>query len=222
MLRRMMLLVEEKNKMQTYTADDILNGITGTLYLDGTYDSKPSLDVYYAFAYQPIEAIEAPNFIGFSGASNLMGNMFCGCNNLKSLNFPKATVLMFSMFKECTALTEVYFPNLKECRINTFYGCTSLQFADLGNINSLGLDNLFYNCSNLKTIILRKNSVVPVNSPSYWAYAFKGTPFESGGTGGTIYVPEALIEDYKVADKWADIYALGTLTFAPIEGSEYE
>lgn len=226
MRRRMMLLLEWKSEMQTYTADDILNGITGTLHLDGTYDFALSNEIRYAFAYQPIEAVEAPNYIGRSDHCSRLDYMFQCCTKLKSINFPNAKYLTNGMFAYCTALAEVSFPSLADDTLyggaNVFNGCTSLQFADLGKIGTISRDNLFLNCSNLKTVILRSNSVVPVNAPSYWAHIFKGTPFKSGGTGGTIYVPEALIEDYKVATNWADIYALGTLTFAPIEGSEYE
>ena len=60
--------------------------------------------------------------------------------------------------------------------------------------------------------------------------AFNSTPFASGGTGGTIYIPETLYNhlgdgtalDYKSATNWSVIDAYGTITWAKIEGSPYE
>ena len=52
--------------------------------------------------------------------------------------------------------------------------------------------------------------------------AFNNTPFASGETGGTVYVPQALIEDYKIATNWSTLYEAGTCNFVAIEGSEYE
>jgi hypothetical protein len=48
------------------------------------------------------------------------------------------------------------------------------------------------------------------------------TPFASGGTGGTVYVPQALITEYQNATNWSTLYAGGTCNFVAIEGSEYE
>jgi hypothetical protein len=52
--------------------------------------------------------------------------------------------------------------------------------------------------------------------------AFVSTPFASGGTGGTVYVPAALVETYKTATNWSTLYAAGTCNFVALEGSEYE
>jgi hypothetical protein len=51
---------------------------------------------------------------------------------------------------------------------------------------------------------------------------FDGTPFASGGTGGTVYVPQALITEYQNNTNWSALYAQGTCNFVAIEGSEYE
>ena len=60
--------------------------------------------------------------------------------------------------------------------------------------------------------------------------AFTGTPFASGGTGGTIYIPKSLYDhlddgtssDYKAATNWSTIDGYGTITWAKIEGTYYE
>ena len=57
-----------------------------------------------------------------------------------------------------------------------------------------------------------------------------GTPFKSGGTGGTIYIPKVLYDelgtgsakDFKAATNWSTIDGYGTITWAQIEGSQYD
>jgi hypothetical protein len=76
----------------------------------------------------------------------------------------------------------------------------------------------FDHCSSLTTLVLRNDTVVTLANIN----AFQGTPFASDGTGGTVYVPAALIESYQTATNWSTLYASGTCNFAAIEGSEYE
>lgn len=60
--------------------------------------------------------------------------------------------------------------------------------------------------------------------------AMNNTKFKNGGAGGTIYIPESLYNhlgdgtalDYKSATNWSTLDGYGTVTWAKIEGSEYE
>ena len=106
---------------------------------------------------------------------------------------------------------------------NAFYGSGQLTHVDIlgGTINQA-----FNNCGHLATIILRSSSVSSLASTA----AFTGTPFKSGGTGGTIYIPKSLYDhlgdnsasDYKAASNWSTVDGYGTITWAAIEGSIYE
>lgn len=49
-----------------------------------------------------------------------------------------------------------------------------------------------------------------------------GTPFASGGTGGTLYVPNALKSSYQSASNWSTILGYATNSIQAIEGSYYE
>ena len=106
-----------------------------------------------------------------------------------------------------------------------FYGCTRLELIDWGSANLRG--NNFTNCTYLTTLILRKTSALQTcNNTS----VFNGTPFDNGGTGGTIYIPEVLYNhlgdgselDYKAATNWVVYDGYGTITWAKLEGSNYE
>lgn len=141
-----------------------------------------------------------------------------GCTGLVSVSMPNATTVNSSQqFINCTSLTTVNLPKLQGLGGNMFQGCTALEFIDLPKVTSLGATRCFYGCSNLKTIVLRHTSVVPLN-----ADGLTNTPFASDGTGGTVYVPSALISSYQTAANWSTLYNAGTCTFVALEGSIYE
>lgn len=89
--------------------------------------------------------------------------------------------------------------------------CPNLQIVDFGYTNSIG--NFSYS-DKFDTLILRKETVVPLAGVE----RFTQTCFASNGTGGKCYVPQSLINDYKVATNWSSI----NVTFLPIEGTIYE
>ena len=102
-----------------------------------------------------------------------------------------------------------------------------LHTGDFTEKGSLGFPaNCFSGCVALKTLILRQSAIYNCGNVS----AFTNTPFASGGTGGTIYIPKTLYDhlgdgsnlDYKAATNWSTINGYGTITWAQIEGSIYE
>lgn len=141
-----------------------------------------------------------------SGSGALRGN-----NNLISAEFPNAAVNVGLSYNAVGAAA--------------FYGDANLEIVDLGQVNSFG-NTAFYGCAKLNTLILRKTSICSLGNTN----AFTGTPFASGGTGGTIYIPKDLYDhlgdgtssDYKAATNWSTIDGYGTITWAKIEGSQYE
>lgn len=102
---------------------------------------------------------------------------------------------------------------------------SSIQTLDMGpNVGRL-LGSVL-NAKNLDTLIIRKTSLVSL----YNTMQFDGTKFANGSTGGTIYIPKVLYDhlgdgtslDYKAATNWSTIDGYGTITWAKIEGSQYE
>lgn len=122
-------------------------------------------------------------------------------------------------------LERVEFPNCaknvgasyKSMGSSCFYGDTKLEFADLGFCQSIG-SNGFYNCGNLRTLVLRRTDAV-VTLNAWNSNTIKG--IYNNPTESTIYVPQALISTYQTATNWKTGYTAG-LTFLKIEGSIYE
>lgn len=99
---------------------------------------------------------------------------------------------------------------------NAFDGCISLEKVDWSGNGLNGA--MFVKCSSLTTVILRRSSsIVSVASNS-----FNNTPFASGGTGGTLYVPQSLISSYQSANNWSTILGYENNSIVAIEGSQYE
>lgn len=132
---------------------------------------------------------------------------FNGCISLKTLVMIRSTSGVFGAF--------------------AVSGCKLLEKVDLSNFSSLN-GSCFASTAknNFKTLILRRTSIVSLSNVN----AFNDTPFKSGGTGGTIYIPKSLYDhlndgtslDYKSATNWSTVNGYGTITWAKIEGSNYE
>lgn len=176
-------------------------------------------------------------------SGELLENAFYKVNNLASISLPNITVLNGGCFYETHQLSSVNFPKVNKIwGSNTFRGCNSLETivlpelvtvlagggtffgagvktADLGQVHENGFDNnYFYNCP-LATLILRyTGGVCPLKNVT----AFRDTPFKDGGTGGTLYVPSALISSYQSATNWSTVLGYANNQILPIEGSQYE
>ena len=121
---------------------------------------------------------------------------FYGCSNLTTIDLPYITSMSDSyIFAECTNLTTINLPNVTSVGDRVFIRCTNLTTINLPNVTSIGAYT-FYDCSNLTTVKLCSSTMCSLKDKA----SFSNTPIQSGT--GYIYVPRALIEDYKVATNW--------------------
>lgn len=183
------------------------------------------------FDFSHIQIIRGEAFKGCTGLTEVYlpaiatnashgSRAFYGCTSLKRVSLPIMTKWYSSApgwFSGCLSLTDVDVPELTEVVAQLFQSCTALKKLDFPKVNYLG-GSCFQGCTALTALILRNNAVVTLANIN----AFRDTPFASGGTGGTVYVPAALIESYQTATNWSTLYAAETCNFAAIEGSEYE
>lgn len=164
------------------------------------------------FSLKPITELYAPNLKTVGGSS------FSGCTKLTKVYLPMLEGASGQLsFQGCTALETVELPSIQLLYI-TFSDCSKLSTVILGPNLTMIRERTFLNCYPLKTVVIRAEKVPTLNHMN----AFQGTPLYGGGTGGTIYVPAALIEQYQQATNWSTLYAAGTCNFVAIEGSEYE
>lgn len=183
-------------------------------FLDGTLEHLTSNARYIYgesfYGYLPIKTVNFPNLIR-SGKS-----AFYGCTNLESASMPLLMSVDSNLFRGCSALTDVSVPSLETAGYYCFSGiaATVIDFPKLKTMAS----SLCENSKNLKTLILRNTSVCKMDRID----ALAGTPFAANGSGGVVYIPQALIPQYQQATNWSALYEGGTCEFRAIEGSEYE
>lgn len=158
--------------------------------------------------------------VNFPMLGSLGAYSFDGCSALEAIHLPNIGGLNGWAFQSCTSLETAVFPKNGGPSTRSFAGCTSLRAVDFGTgCTSLGNNNAFANDSILNVIILRRISAVVTCGN---INIFTGTPFASGGSGGTLYVPFALIASYQAATNWSTILGYTNNQILPIEGSPYE
>lgn len=135
--------------------------------------------------------------INFPVLTYLNDRSFYDCNNLNTMILPNVKTINSYVFQYCYALTTVDFPLTGKIGSQTFRDCTALKKADFSALTSMGYSP-FSGCSNLTALIMRNTTQVCTAVSST---IFSDNPIASGA--GYIYVPSALIEDYKVATNWS-------------------
>ena len=107
-----------------------------------------------------------------------------------------ATSIGIYAFYNCTALTTADFQAVKSIGNYAFSSCAKLTTVNFPVATSIG-DSAFNGCTALTTLILRSGTMATLSSTN----AFNNTPIASGT--GYIYVPAALVDSYKAANKWS-------------------
>ena len=160
----------------------------------------PSLEEVYTVGLwsgcTSLKSVDLPNFttMGYYAIS-----MFEGCKLLENANLPKLLMVMSNTFKGCAALKTIKLPSVTACyENNNFYGCSALKIIDLPVCASIGGRYFARHSTSLIALILRSPMMCTLADTTC---TFYDTPIESGT--GYIYVPRALIEDYKAATNWS-------------------
>lgn len=168
-----------------------------------------------AFSYwTALQSLSLPNL------ETIGDGCFQGSNAISNFYFPKATTIAAgNAFSSAGAITSaIVLPLLSAYPSNNAINAFRGQAIDLGkNIGDIKT-YMFQSSSNLTKLILRKTSVSALVNIN----AFNNTPFASGKSGGTLYVPQAQIVNYQAATNWDTLLSYPNNQILPIEGSIYE
>lgn len=127
--------------------------------------------------------------------------------DMLSTGFPQ------QFFAYCSGLQYIVAPKAIMGRSTICGFCTNLLGVDfLGEVSSA---YIFRNCTKLKHLVLRAATVQSLSATA----AFTSTPFASGGTGGTLWVPASLISSYQAATNWSTILGYTNNQIKSIESS---
>ena len=119
------------------------------------------------------------------------------CSALETVNLPECTNVGDSVFLECKKLQNVNIPKCTIIGDSAFERCNNLKKIDLTVVEKIKA-YAFWNCELLECVkILNTKTVCTLVNKS----AFSNTPIENGT--GYIYVPDALVNEYKKATNWS-------------------
>ena len=137
----------------------------------------------------------------------------------KSLNFKSLTTAGSRAFGGISAgLETLVLPAISSAGAYCFAESSSIKTIDFGPNMPDWNAWFFSGDSSLSTVIIRKASVAGLTNIN----VFNATPFASGGSGGTLYVPSSLISSYENASNWSTILGYANNSIVAIEGSAYE
>ena len=148
--------------------------------------SATSIDTSAINKCSSLTAVDLPS------ATSIGGNAFYGCSSLAAVDLPSATSIGASAFYGCSSLAAVDLPSATSIGASAFFECTGVKSASLPSATSIG-SNAFYRCFSLKTFTLGGDKVCALVN----ATVFYLAPLEA------VYVPDALVDDYKAATNWA-------------------
>ena len=195
----------------TAMADNIFSGCTNLENADSHLGESSS------YVFQNCKKLTTVNL---PRLTSLGRNVFYGCTGLTTVTLSGCTTAgNDAWFSGCTALTSVTLSDSfnGQIKASAFANCSSLPIIDCKKASAINA-SAFSGATSLTKIILRKTGSITTLAN---VNAFNNTPFANGGTGGTIYVPSALISTYQTASNWSTVYGYGTITFTAIEGSPY-
>lgn len=190
------------------------------LYLKKQLTSYSSNEVtgatpkYMFFESTSLQSLTLPN------ATTIETNGLKGTHitTIKAGDLPKVFYVGSSAFQQSYVQT-VVMPIARSISQSAFAYCTGLKTVDIGATQAASIAAQAFNgATAFDTLILRGGYQYSLAN----ANAFNNTPFASGGTGGTLYVPSSLVATYQSATNWSTILGYANNQILPIEGSIYE
>lgn len=145
---------------------------------------------------QNLTKVDMPN------VTSLGGYCFSYCKNLTEISLPSVTTLNEESISGCIKLTSLYLPSLT--KINS-WGYTFQMNDKLAKAYFPKLTNItagsFLNAYALETLILGADTVCTLGASV--SNVFGNTKIGKGT--GYVYVPQVLVEEYKIATNWSTI-----------------
>lgn len=169
--------------------------------------TKPSGDITYLGSYIGIQNNQgAPAYFSYRTA----------ITKLYMPNYNNTANAASGPFRNNTAMVYAIMPKMTKVYNAAFYNCTALKAIDWLGGSITGSSNHFVGCTKLNVMVIRKTDNICSLATTN---AFTNTPFASGKTGGTLYVPQALVSQYTQASNWSTILGYSTNQIKSIEST---
>lgn len=145
--------------------------------------------------------------VSFPAVQNIGERAFYSCDKIATIDLPELVELGARVFQDCFAVENVNVPKLQSVGTYSFASNRKLEKIDLPSCTSLGT-YAFYGSYILTAVILRSPILCAAGATNIFqnCYHYHGTKHATynpeGLKDGYIYVPAALVEQYKAATNW--------------------
>lgn len=175
-----------KNITASKVTDICANCFKGCIKLSSINFPNATFADEYAFQNcKTLTSVSLPSLI------EIYDYCFASCSNLTSMDLPLVAHIYQYCFRNCTKLEKVNLPLVTELYTNCFEGCSNLQKIILAKVTYID-SGVFSGCVNLQAIVL--------SNPNEICWLEKANLPDNDNL--YIYVPKALLEDYKTAINW--------------------
>lgn len=154
----------------------------------------------------------------FANTITNLGDYTFNSSGISSVHFNCTQEIPTNCFSSCSSLVTY---------VNTYSGaaqrglatfalatCPNLEKVDLGTGGRLS-GNAFNGSTKMNFLVIRGSAVAMLSSTN----VFTGTPFASGGTGGTLYVPNSILSSYQSSTNWDTILSYANNQIRSIEST---
>ena len=147
-----------------------------------------------SIGYQAFRYYTSLKRCSFANVKTVSSYAFSDCSALEQINIPNAITLGGRMLSACSSIKTLHLPKVTTLSDYALVSCglTKVKFDVITRI----AQKTFSASSNFETLILATPTFVTLANVN----AFDSTLIANGT--GYIYVPKALIEQYKVATNW--------------------
>lgn len=179
-----------------------------------SYEVKDSLVREFTF-----RGASALTTVTFSNAITSIGAYAFYNTGITALHFNCSSGIATNCFASCRSLITFVnaYSGATQKSIDTYAlaSCANLEKVDLGTGGRMS-GNAFNGSSKMNYLVIRGTGAVATLSSTS---VFTATPFASGGTGGTLYVPNDLIASYQAASNWSTILGYANNQIKSIEST---
>jgi hypothetical protein len=194
-----MIMSEFINTIDVLGDDAVVDSIIQKTITEFNDDTVQTVG-YSAFAgCTELTHVNLPELTTSHGTENHSNHVFSGCSSLTNVELPKLHTVYGEMFSG-TKIVSLCLPSAANFPGSSFRGMQSLVTIDLPTATSTPGGSSFYGCHALRNVILRNNAVCALIAKDTFMTYVTATY----NPNIRVFVPRALLEDYKVATNWVE------------------